>query len=68
MPTHANIPDERTTYVELDIWLWASYEDAARGSGEPKGTTEEMARWKLSHEETAGIQALEIFCTALFRI
>ena len=45
--------------MELDLWLWASYEDAARGSGEPKVTTKEMAGLKLSHEETGGIQALE---------
>ena len=42
--------------MELDLWLWASYEDAARGSGEPKVTTKEMAGF---HEEMGGIQSLE---------
>ena len=46
--------------MELDLWLWTSYEDAARGSGEPKVTTKEMAGLKLSHEETAWIQMLEL--------
>ena len=48
---HGNIPDERTTYVKLDLWQWASYKDTARGSRE--GTTKEMAGLKLSHEEKA---------------
>ena len=51
VPTYGNIADERTIYVKLDLGLWVSYEDAERGSGEPKVTTKEMEGLKPSHEE-----------------
>ena len=53
MPTHSNIPMKGPP-VEIYLWLWASYKDAVRGTGEV--TTKQMAGLKLSHEKATGIK------------